>query len=182
MLGLRRALGPLVAVGEKVWLRINTRLSSRKRRRLSALQSRVATVNEFSDIAAANQANAANRLRFESRFAALEMKFEALADKLGNAIDSQLKSAALSEKLSQIENIEKDLDELKKIILVNPAKALLLPLMQKDIAEIEKRRTTLAAAIQAEVGRIYDFSKWFLALMSMLAVGLVTMGVIQRSK
>ena len=124
----------------------------------------------------------AGNKKLDDRIAEIEKKVDSLAANLGNATETQLKNAGLAEKLSQFDSLKNDLDELKYIILDNPSKALTLPLIRKDIAEIEKRQADLALATQAEVGRIYDFSKWFLALMITLAVGLVTMGFIQRAK
>jgi hypothetical protein len=141
------------------------------------------TENQFSTIGRFITLDGLESVRkTDERLTALEKKIDSLAANLGNATDAQLKNAGLEQKLGQLDNMKDDLGDLKRVILDNPSKALSLLLIQKDIAEVQKRQADLALATQAEITRIYDFSKWFLALMITLAVGLVTMGFIRRAK
>jgi len=47
---------------------------------------------------------------------------------------------------------------------------------------LQAKQAVLAASTKEEIDRIYDFSKWFLGLMITLAIGLVTMGFVRKTK
>lgn len=88
----------------------------------------------------------------------------------------ELKDVSLTEAFSQIESIVKELTTLKEIIMESPEKTLSLPLLRKDIDELKHKMDALAASTKDQIDRIYDFSKWFIALMITLVIGLVTKG------
>jgi hypothetical protein len=112
----------------------------------------------------------------EIRFLAIETEVNELRQAVAKAGQKPLQDAALQNKLLQVDRVQHELDELKSVIVENPTRALSLPLMRKDIADLSKRQDAIAISVEVEINRIYDFSKWFLALMITLAIGLVTMG------
>ena len=119
----------------------------------------------------------------QGKIEALTNETEALRRSIENiTAKAPITDAVLQAKLAKIDQIQSELDELKGIIIQDPAKALALPLMRKDMAEIEKRQDALSVSVDVQIGRIYDFSKWFLALMITLAIGLVTMGFVKNTK
>lgn len=107
-----------------------------------------------------------------------------------NSINSTLDSAS-SEQLSKLgaekidkklEEVSSDLKSLKEIIVESPEKALAIPLLRKEMDELQSKQIALAASTKDQIDRIYDFSKWFLGLMITLAIGLVTMGFVRKPK
>lgn len=118
----------------------------------------------------------ADNAHAELSIAILEKEVAALQKAMEEGGKKTLDNAAVATKLAQVDEIRRQLDELKGIIVQDPTKALALPLVRKDISDLIKRQDALSASVDVQIGRIYDFSKWFLALMITLAIGLVTMG------
>lgn len=77
------------------------------------------------------------------------------------AIQSELKTV-----LTRIETLEKGL-------LANPEKALSLPLLRKDLENLEKIYKQDIEAMASNVDRVYDQNKWFIGLMFTMAIGLI---------
>ena len=47
---------------------------------------------------------------------------------------------------------------------------------------LQAKQAALSVSTKEQIDRIYDFSKWFLGLMITLAIGLVTMGFVRKTK
>ena len=116
------------------------------------------------------------------RIEALTAKLAAQQRNVAALSQKPIDDPALQTKIAEIDQLRFELDQLKAIIIENPAKALQLPMMQKDLSDISKRQDDLASTIDVQIGRIYDFSKWFLALMITLTIGLVSMGFVNARK
>lgn len=62
----------------------------------------------------------------------------------------------------QLADVSMRLQRLEQAILVSPAKALEIPLIQRDIEAIKQAQITSAAALKDSVDRVYDQNKWLL--------------------
>lgn len=116
------------------------------------------------------------------RLKILEDNMAALSKAIENASKEKIESIGLDKIRGTIQNISSEFESLKKIIIEDPEKALAIPLLRKEMDELERKQLALAASTKDQIDRIYDFSKWFLGLMITLAIGLVTMGFVRRPK
>ena len=80
--------------------------------------------------------------------------------------------------LKQIQTILTDLqtrqEKLEAVILTNPAKALEIPLLQRDLESVKAQQQVSVLAMKESVDRIYDLNKWLLGAM---AVSIVTLAL-----
>ena len=63
---------------------------------------------------------------------------------------------------------------LEDALLENPEKALAIPLMRKDMKQIEDAHKQSVATMVRSIDRIYDQNKWFIGTM---ALGLITLAI-----
>ena len=83
--------------------------------------------------------------------------------------------------LQQVTNDLRKLEEkqgrIEKAILANPAKALEIPLIQRDIEAIKASQQSAGAVLKDSVDRVYDLNKWLLGGMavSIMALALSTL-------
>ncbi|MHB8950196.1 MAG: hypothetical protein ACYC4S_14170 [Rhodoferax sp.] len=75
---------------------------------------------------------------------------------------------------AQLADVSTRLQRLEQAILATPAKALEIPLIQRDIEAIKQAQITSTAALKDSVDRVYDQNKWLLGgvSVSILALGL----------
>ena len=59
------------------------------------------------------------------------------------------------------------------IIVADPEKALVVPILQKDLEAVKASATLEAASMKAEIARIYDFNKWFLSMIATMALSML---------
>jgi hypothetical protein len=109
----------------------------------------------------------------EQRFASIDARLSEISKNLDSATSAQIEKIGLTAKVAEIDSVKKELDDIKQIIVEDPTKAIAMPLMRKDINDLQTQQQTLASSVKEQIDRIYDFSKWFLALMITLAVTLV---------
>ncbi len=74
----------------------------------------------------------------------------------------------------QLADVSARLQRLEQAILATPAKALEIPLIQRDIEALKQAQVTSVAALKDSVDRVYDQNKWLLGgvSVSILALGL----------
>jgi hypothetical protein len=69
------------------------------------------------------------------------------------------------------------LDRLENAVRDDPAKALELPLIRRDIDALKEHRTQDVDALRQELARVYDLNKWFIGLMATMAIGMLTLAI-----
>ncbi len=116
------------------------------------------------------------------RLQSLEDRVSELSDIINTSSQEMLASIGLDKVQASVKSVSSELDALKVIIVENPEKALAIPLLRKEMDELEHKHAVLAVSTKDQIDRIYDFSKWFLGLMITLAIGLITMGFVRRPK
>lgn len=74
----------------------------------------------------------------------------------------------------QLADLSNRMQSLEQAILATPAKALEIPLIQRDIEAIKQAQVTSIAVLKDSVDRVYDQNKWLLGgvSVSILALGL----------
>jgi predicted phage-related endonuclease len=86
--------------------------------------------------------------------------------------------AKLAVQISQMEEATKGLgsrlDRLEAAILQSPAKALEIPLLQRDLENLRTAQQTNLQAVKDGVDRLYDINKWLLGAM---AISIITLAL-----
>ena len=86
--------------------------------------------------------------------------------------------AKFAQQLVQLASNGKSLDErmqrLEAAILSSPAKALEIPLLQRDVENLRAAQQTNLTAVKDGVDRLYDINKWLLGAM---AISIITMAL-----
>lgn len=104
--------------------------------------------------------------------------------KLATVSGTEPTSVQLKAFSNKIDETQSRITNLEKVIMDNPAKALEMPLVRKDLTELEKTHRDDLVAARQEIERIYDLSKWFLGLMvtsSIAIIGLAISNFFKRS-
>jgi seryl-tRNA synthetase len=87
----------------------------------------------------------------------------------------------MAAQLSQIETLVKEIQtreaKLEQAILNDPAKAIEVPLMRRDLDSLKDKNQADLLAVRQEVDRVYDQNKWFLSLMGTMALGILTLAL-----
>ena len=101
-------------------------------------------------------------------------QLQAKLDALSN-IPEQAKVAV---QLKDLQNNLKDLwtreSKLEEVILSNPAKAIEVPLIRKDLDNLKDAQQQNMLAVKQGVDQVYDLNKWLLGAM---AVSIVTLAI-----
>lgn len=111
----------------------------------------------------------ANEIVYEGRLGGLEQQVQDLRKAMESkpvVVNSANVPEIVQELEKRIAELNERLDKLETAIESSPEKALAIPLLRKDI-EDEKQNVL---RLRADVAQTYDFSKWFLALIGMMAV------------
>jgi hypothetical protein len=91
-------------------------------------------------------------------------------------IEALPREAKLALKLQQIQVTISDVQlrqtKLEQILLNNPAKALELPLLQRDFEGLKTAHQATAASLKETVDRIYDLNKWLLGGIAISVIAL----------
>jgi hypothetical protein len=86
------------------------------------------------------------------------------------------KEDALYIELQKVSNSVGDLNsreaKIESVILENPAKALEMPLLRRDLDNVKESQQAALVNLKDSVDRIYDLNKWLLGAM---AVSIVTL-------
>ena len=76
---------------------------------------------------------------------------------------------------AQLDNVSRKLEALEAAITEDPAKALAVPILRKDLDNAEKSIKAELIQTQAEIDRMYDQNKWFIGLMFTIALSVLGM-------
>jgi uncharacterized coiled-coil protein SlyX len=85
----------------------------------------------------------------------------------------------------EISDARQRLTAMEAAVLSDPAKALSLPLLRRDLDNLKDSAKENLVAVRDEMGRLYDLSKWFIGLMITMAIGVLTLalqGFLTRAK
>ena len=77
----------------------------------------------------------------------------------------------------QLLTVSEKLGALESALTVDPAKALAVPILRKDLNNINKSLESEIKQSKAEIDRIYDQNKWFIGLMFTIALSVLGMVV-----
>jgi hypothetical protein len=77
----------------------------------------------------------------------------------------------------QLLTVSEKLGALESALTVDPAKALAVPILRKDLDNINKSLESEIKQSKAEIDRIYDQNKWFIGLMFTIALSVLGMTV-----
>ncbi len=122
-------------------------------------------------------------IQSSSSIQVLELELEKIRAEMGRLkvavpVPSGTTTSQLAQELQQATAIIKELDarltSLEKAILANPAKALELPLIQRDIDGLRLSQQATGVYLKESVDRVYDLNKW---LLGGLAVSIITLAL-----
>ena len=95
-----------------------------------------------------------------------------------NSLPDEYKlKAQIVEVQSQINQLKDSLGKIETVILEDPAKALAIPLIMKDLDSMRNSYRSDLLGTKEEISRIYDQNKWFIGLMFTMAIGLLGLGI-----
>ena len=80
-----------------------------------------------------------------------------------------------SEFSSELNSLKIRFKALEDALTVDPAKALSVPILRKDLDNTEKSLRAELLQTRAEVDRMYDQNKWFIGLMFTIALSVLGM-------
>ncbi|UXL41041.1 hypothetical protein N7D90_24595 (plasmid) [Pseudomonas fragi] len=80
----------------------------------------------------------------------------------------------LQQTQSAIKQLASRQEKLEQVILANPAKALEIPLLQRDLENVKAAHQANLIAVKEGVDRIYDLNKWLLGAM---AISIMTLAI-----
>lgn len=83
---------------------------------------------------------------------------------------------------SDIAKIDKRLRQLEQAILASPAKALEIPLLQRDVDNLKASNQSSIAALKDSVDRVYDLNKWLLGTMALSITSLALTSFFLKGK
>ncbi|EJL6735639.1 hypothetical protein NMR87_004494 [Vibrio alginolyticus] len=75
------------------------------------------------------------------------------------------------------EVLKAKLQALENALTVNPEKALAVPILRKDLDNIEKGLRSELQQTRLEINRMYDQNKWFIGLMLTMAVSVLGIAI-----
>jgi hypothetical protein len=81
---------------------------------------------------------------------------------------------ALDERITQV---SEKLTALEAAIGADPLKAIALPLVQRDLANLDARSQAQFAGTRESIDRVYNQNQWFIGLMFTMAVGVLVLTV-----
>ncbi len=89
--------------------------------------------------------------------------------------------AAYSSELRRLadssESLNQRLESLESALLEDPAKAVSLPLLQRDVTSLRDAHDSEAQSLRNEIDRVYDQNKWFIGLMFTMALSILGLAV-----
>lgn len=82
-----------------------------------------------------------------------------------------------SDLTNQTQEIKASLQALENALTVNPEKALAVPILRKDLDNLEKSLRSELQQTRNEINRMYDLNKWFIGLMFTMAVSVLGIAI-----
>lgn len=99
-----------------------------------------------------------------------KIKLENKLDEINQNMSSKNSSDVnLPHTTKDVQSMKIEFAELKKLVVENPEKTLSLPLIKKDIQQLQQEIKTL----RDEINRVFDLSKWFIGTLIAMAIGLL---------
>jgi hypothetical protein len=124
-----------------------------------------------------SQATQAQIDSMKAEVASLRMALSAVQSAASAASGAQV-AGSIATELGQVQasvqGLASRLEKLENAILANPAKALEIPLILRDIEGLRASQATAINAMKDGVDRLYDINKWLLGAM---AVSIVTLAI-----
>ncbi|ELI1809230.1 hypothetical protein VCSRO163_3607 [Vibrio cholerae] len=104
------------------------------------------------------------------------IKVESGVSTLSNLPDEQVWKIEVSKLKGNTDIITAKIDALEDALTVNPAKALAVPILRKDLENVEQSLKAELRQTRAELDRMYDQNKWFIGLL--FTVALSVLGIV----
>jgi uncharacterized small protein (DUF1192 family) len=136
-------------------------------------------------LAEAAQAALLNQRELSTRFNLVSQEVQRLKSEVNNLQKptSQGRLAAqvsgMNAKLGQIDD---EVSALQVAILRDPAKALEMPLLRRDIESNQAANQAALAAVRLDIDRQYDLMKWILGTFAVGVIGLIFTGISSRKE
>lgn len=94
-------------------------------------------------------------------------------DRLSQSPQDLSLSAELAQINSTLISLDSRLQRIEHAILDDPAKALEVTLLRRDIDDMQEEYQEDLQSVRAEITRLYDFNKWFLGVVIVGLVGII---------
>ena|ERR1700686_115605 len=151
---------------------------------IAAAITTVATVGVTFFTRFIQESTAIPEMRAERRFVEMDSRIESVnKDIVGlksqiNSLSNVPEQTKVAIRLKGIESALTDIQsrnlKLEQVILENPAKAIEVPLLRKDLENLKDAQQQNSLALKQGVDQVYDLNKWLLGAM---AVSIVTLAV-----
>ncbi|HEX5760407.1 MAG TPA: hypothetical protein VF121_14555 [Thermoanaerobaculia bacterium] len=112
----------------------------------------------------------------EKQLSALDSKLESLSQAVETAKENP-GSLSLTSLDAEIRRVGTQVDAVTAALGVDVERTLSVPLLRKDIQQIQEQVDHRTVTASKEIDRIYDQNKWFLGLMGTMALGLLGLAV-----
>lgn len=110
----------------------------------------------------------------QSEVAALRQELNTLTQTIASNPNANPDIIALR---ADLQSIDGRLSVIEQAVLDNPAKALQLTLLSREMNNLKANYQSDFESMRQEIGRIYDLNKWFIGLMFTMAIGLLSLAV-----
>jgi hypothetical protein len=107
----------------------------------------------------------------EYQIASLQKRFDALAGSLAGG-PQRSPDPAVADLVSQVQQVQADIQAFKSVLGDSPAKTLALPIMRKDIDDLKQRYRDDITAVRDESSRTLEAIKWIVGLLVMSNLGM----------
>lgn len=121
-------------------------------------------------------------VELERRIALLETQLDATRAQLIKPTDlppNTQVSVELRKLQGAFEDVNSRLAKLEHVIVTTPAKALEMPLLQRDLENVKATQQAMISTVKEGVDRVYDLNKWLLGAMSVSIISLAMASLIK---
>ena len=117
-----------------------------------------------------------NTEAIQTEIAQLRLDIKNVQQKV-DSLNQNQNSSEIAKINSQVASIDTRLSTLEQVVLDNPAKALSIILLNKDIESIQQRQDSDMQALRDEISRVYGLNQWFLGIMIPMAISVVGLSI-----
>ena len=107
------------------------------------------------------------------------LKSELLKSK--KIVDSLKRSSKDNTKLSEsnvaLTDLKKEVENLNKVILDNPEKAISVPLLKIEIENQKEQNEKELKSLKDDIARVYDMNKWIIGLVFTMLVSIIVLNI-----